>query len=185
MMCNYLLTIGKIGKMQTTNRSSSPLYTGSLTHSEQKFNIAQLLWKTGSICLSKTDMGIHSDESIAFLVHTQKIFIIFMASNFFFYNRIHQMDTIHNKHVLLYKMFIHLTNMTWSEWNQTQRHTYHKIQFILLFFFFCCTGAWTQGIHLEPLCQPYFCEVFFEIGSCELFPWTGFKLQSSWYLPLE
>jgi hypothetical protein len=28
------------------------------------------------------------------------------------------------------------------------------------FFFFCGTGAWTQGLHLEPLHQPYFCEGF-------------------------
>jgi hypothetical protein len=35
---------------------------------------------------------------------------------------------------------------------------------ILLFFLviiFCITGAWTQGLHLEPLHQPYFCEMFF------------------------
>jgi hypothetical protein len=32
-------------------------------------------------------------------------------------------------------------------------------------FFFCSTGAWTQGLHLEPLHQPIFCEGFLEIGS--------------------
>jgi hypothetical protein len=35
----------------------------------------------------------------------------------------------------------------------------------LLFFFFG-TAAWTQGLHLESLHQPYFCEGFFEIRSC-------------------
>jgi hypothetical protein len=43
------------------------------------------------------------------------------------------------------------------------------------FFFFCCTGAWTQGLHLEPLHQPYFCEAFFETESLELFVWAGFE----------
>jgi hypothetical protein len=32
--------------------------------------------------------------------------------------------------------------------------------------FFCSTRAWTQGLHLEPLHQPYFCAGFFKIGSC-------------------
>jgi hypothetical protein len=50
---------------------------------------------------------------------------------------------------------------------------YKVIVFLLLNFFFLFilgTGAWTQGLHLEPLHQPYFCEGFFEIGSHELFP---------------
>jgi hypothetical protein len=29
------------------------------------------------------------------------------------------------------------------------------------FFFFCSTGAWTQGLHLEPLHQPFFVIFFF------------------------
>jgi hypothetical protein len=33
------------------------------------------------------------------------------------------------------------------------------------FFFFCSTRTWTQGLHLEPFHQCYFCEGFFEIGS--------------------
>jgi hypothetical protein len=55
--------------------------------------------------------------------------------------------------------------------------------FSIFFFFFGGTGAWTQGLHLEPLHQPYFCERFFEIGSCKLFALAGFKLRSSWSLP--
>jgi hypothetical protein len=52
-------------------------------------------------------------------------------------------------------------------------------------FFFCGTRAWTQGLHLEPLYQPYFCEGFFEIGSCgTICPdwlWTSILLISaSW-----
>jgi hypothetical protein len=49
--------------------------------------------------------------------------------------------------------------------------------------FFCGTGIWTQGLHLEPLHHPYFCEGFFKIGSRELFSQAGFKPQSSWSLP--
>jgi hypothetical protein len=33
------------------------------------------------------------------------------------------------------------------------------------FFFLCGTGAWTQGLHLEPFHQPFFVKGFFEIGS--------------------
>jgi hypothetical protein len=52
--------------------------------------------------------------------------------------------------------------------------------FFFLFFFFSA-GIWTQGLHLEPLHQPFFVMGFFEIGSCKLFAWAGFKLQStSW-----
>jgi hypothetical protein len=37
--------------------------------------------------------------------------------------------------------------------------------------FFFSTGAWTQGLHLEPLPQPFFCDgfFFFKIGSHKLF----------------
>jgi hypothetical protein len=47
------------------------------------------------------------------------------------------------------------------------------------------TGVWTQGLHLEPLHQPFFVKGFFEIGSWELFAWAGFGPQSSWSLPPE
>jgi hypothetical protein len=33
------------------------------------------------------------------------------------------------------------------------------------FFFFCITRAWTLGLHLELLHQPFFVKGFFEIGS--------------------
>jgi hypothetical protein len=47
----------------------------------------------------------------------------------------------------------------------------------MLFFFF---QYWRlSGSTLEPLYQPYFCEGFFEIGSCELLAWVGFELRSS------
>jgi hypothetical protein len=43
-------------------------------------------------------------------------------------------------------------------------------------FFFCGTGAWTQGLHLEWLHQPYFSEEFFETWSrgtiCPDWLWT-------------
>jgi hypothetical protein len=32
---------------------------------------------------------------------------------------------------------------------------------IYLFYFLGGTGAWNQGLHLEPLHQPFFCEGFF------------------------
>jgi hypothetical protein len=52
-------------------------------------------------------------------------------------------------------------------------------------FVFCGTGAWAQGLHLEPFHQPFFVKGFFEMGSRELFPLAGFKLWSSWSLPTE
>jgi hypothetical protein len=48
-----------------------------------------------------------------------------------------------------------------------------------IFFFFCSAGVWTQGLHLEPLHQPFFVMGCFETESQELFAWTGFKPQSS------
>jgi hypothetical protein len=47
------------------------------------------------------------------------------------------------------------------------------------------TGTWTQGLNLEPLHQPYFCEGFSRLGSLELFFWAGFERRGSWSLPPE
>jgi hypothetical protein len=41
---------------------------------------------------------------------------------------------------------------------------------ILWFFFFSGSGVWTQGLHLEPLCLPFFVLGIFEIGACKLLP---------------
>jgi hypothetical protein len=49
----------------------------------------------------------------------------------------------------------------------------------------CGSGAWTQGLHLEPCHQPFFMIGFFKIESCKLFAWAGFEPQSSWSLPRE
>jgi hypothetical protein len=42
------------------------------------------------------------------------------------------------------------------------------------------TGVWTQGLHLEPLCQPFFVKDFFKIGSSKPFSpgwlWTSILL---------
>jgi hypothetical protein len=32
---------------------------------------------------------------------------------------------------------------------------------LFCFVLFCCTGVWTQGLHLEPLHQPFFVMDFF------------------------
>jgi hypothetical protein len=50
---------------------------------------------------------------------------------------------------------------------------------ISLSFFFGSTGIGTQGLHLEPLHQPFFVLGFFKIGSCKLFVQAGFEPQSS------
>jgi hypothetical protein len=52
-------------------------------------------------------------------------------------------------------------------------------------FFFFHTRAWTQGLHLEPLHQSYFCEGFFKIGSqrtiCPDWLWTAiFLISAPW-----
>jgi hypothetical protein len=44
---------------------------------------------------------------------------------------------------------------------------------------FCSTRAWTHGLHLEPLHQPFFV-IFFKIGSFELLVQADFELRSSW-----
>jgi hypothetical protein len=54
--------------------------------------------------------------------------------------------------------------------------------------FFCCTGAWTQGLHLKPLHQPFLCVcvmVFSKLGSWELFARAVFETPASWSLPPE
>jgi hypothetical protein len=50
---------------------------------------------------------------------------------------------------------------------------------LFLFLFFCGTGVWTQGLHLEPLHQPFFVMGFFKIGSRKLFAPANFKVRSS------
>jgi hypothetical protein len=47
------------------------------------------------------------------------------------------------------------------------------IFFFFLSFFFCGTGASTQGLYLEPLHQSFFVMNFFEIGSRKLFECPG------------
>jgi hypothetical protein len=56
-----------------------------------------------------------------------------------------------------------------------------------IFFFFCSTGAWTQGLYLKPLHQPFFLCVmgFFQIGSRKLLTWADFEPWLSWSLPPE
>jgi hypothetical protein len=58
---------------------------------------------------------------------------------------------------------------------QTGRYQFMPLVLASIFFFFlfCSTGVWTQGLHLEPLHQPFFVKRFFEIGSCELFIYLG------------
>jgi hypothetical protein len=63
----------------------------------------------------------------------------------------------------------------------THTHTHLQIQHFLFF----STGAWTQGLHLEPLHQPYFCEGLFKRGSrettCPGWVWTAiFLIAASW-----
>jgi hypothetical protein len=51
--------------------------------------------------------------------------------------------------------------------------------------FFFGSRIRTQGLHLEPLQQPFFVMDFFEIGSLKLFALAGFEPQSSWSLSPE
>jgi hypothetical protein len=63
-----------------------------------------------------------------------------------------------------------------------------QIQPVYVIPFFVCvcgTGIWTQGLHHEPLHQPFFVKGFSEIGSHELFAWAGIEPWSSCSLPLE
>jgi hypothetical protein len=50
----------------------------------------------------------------------------------------------------------------------------HSGFFVCLFVCFCGARTLTQGLHLEPLHQPYFCDGFFKIGSYEPFAQAGF-----------
>jgi hypothetical protein len=58
--------------------------------------------------------------------------------------------------------------------------------FIFIYLFICSTGAWTQGLHLEPLHQLFFVKKkYFLRYSFKLFAGAGFELQTSWSLPPE
>jgi hypothetical protein len=60
------------------------------------------------------------------------------------------------------------------------------LSFLFIYLlYFCGTGAWTQGLHLEPLCQPFVEKGFVKIGShgtiCLGWLWTVILLISaSW-----
>jgi hypothetical protein len=71
------------------------------------------------------------------------------------------------------------------------RHTPPHPDYLLIqsldncFFLFCATGVWTQGLHLEPLHQPFFMMGFFQDRVswtiCSIWLWTIILLISaSW-----
>jgi hypothetical protein len=83
---------------------------------------------------------------------------------------------------------IHNTYQTTSCWpyNQMYAKFIHFSSLLLLpSYAESLSPFWTQGLHLEPLPQPFLWRIFFKIRSCELFAWAGFELQSSWSLPPE
>jgi hypothetical protein len=51
--------------------------------------------------------------------------------------------------------------------------------------FFCGPEVWTQGLHLKPLHQSFFCDGFFQDGCLKLFAQAGFQPWSAWSLPPE
>jgi hypothetical protein len=57
--------------------------------------------------------------------------------------------------------------------------------FSFFFFFFVVLGFELRAHTLSHSTSPFFVMGFFEIGSCKLFPWAGFKPRSSWSLPPE
>jgi hypothetical protein len=85
-----------------------------------------------------------------------------------------------------------------QSFNQDQSELNHSVhlslefEFYLLFFFltlleFELRISCLLGRHfiLEPFWQPLSVLGIFKVGSCQLFAWAGFKLQSSWSLPPE
>jgi hypothetical protein len=48
-------------------------------------------------------------------------------------------------------------------------------QVLYLLSHFTSPGCKTQGLHLEPLHQPFFVMGCFVIGSCQLFAWAGLE----------
>jgi hypothetical protein len=46
--------------------------------------------------------------------------------------------------------------------------TVHFALVYLFIYLFCSSGVWIQGLHLEPLHQPFLVMGFSEIGSCQL-----------------
>jgi hypothetical protein len=52
-------------------------------------------------------------------------------------------------------------------------------------FIYCSSGVWTQGLHLEPLRQPFSVMCYLERRAWELFARADLKAWSSWSLPPE
>jgi hypothetical protein len=50
-----------------------------------------------------------------------------------------------------------------------------SIRIFFFFFFFCSNGVLTQGLHLEPLHQPFYVMSLLVIVSHDLFTWTGIE----------
>jgi hypothetical protein len=78
--------------------------------------------------------------------------------------------------------------MLWLTWTEVlltlptvagMRRECHNANHFLSFFLFYGMGVLTQDLHPEPIHQPFFVMGVFEIGSCKLFAWAGFKPQSS------
>jgi hypothetical protein len=63
----------------------------------------------------------------------------------------------------------------WGLWNLFMRDIgLWCLMCLPTFFFFCGTKAWTQGLHPEPLHQPFFLWwIFFKIGFHWLFVWAS------------
>jgi hypothetical protein len=53
------------------------------------------------------------------------------------------------------------------------------------YFFFAVLGLELRAYTLSHSTTLFFCDRFFEIGSCELFARAGFEPRSSWSLPPE
>jgi hypothetical protein len=66
-----------------------------------------------------------------------------------------------------------------------EHNSFNLSELLFIYLFICSTGAWTQGLNLEPLHQPFFVMCFIETGSWELFAQAGFEPRSSWSLTPE
>jgi hypothetical protein len=69
------------------------------------------------------------------------------------------------------------TMTVWIKDSSIHRFWYHQRWRgeVLEPILFCSTGAWTQGLYLEPLHQPFIRRVFFKIGSHELLAQASFN----------
>jgi hypothetical protein len=96
------------------------------------------------------------------------------------------------KEKVIFSFWLWVETHLWEPWTWVYPHITSSLELVLFRFllhihpkhllsrspglFFFGTGTWNQGLHLEPIHQPFVLKGFFKIGSHKLCVQAGFKL---------